>query len=209
MSFREKQAPADWGALEAEWQSQLDTVGLTANRWEQLHDRHQPADLGPGCSGCDGTGGGGVEAEFVGQGGDLGPPGGERGDLVPGDTVDVCETAFDGLPRDTEGLGEVTAGDGPGDVTSGLRVMMQETGIEGLGAAVSRTDVRDHDMVMQLRFKVAVRQMPVGSCPHPVGLRRATDHDGQRPRDPRDRRRRRSFRRRARLRSCDVHRSTT
>jgi conjugative relaxase-like TrwC/TraI family protein len=37
-----KQEPADWDTLEAEWQSQLDTVGLTSDRWDQLRNRQQP-----------------------------------------------------------------------------------------------------------------------------------------------------------------------
>ena len=41
----EKRNPADWATRETERQSQLDTVGLTDHRWEQLCDRHQPADL--------------------------------------------------------------------------------------------------------------------------------------------------------------------
>jgi conjugative relaxase-like TrwC/TraI family protein len=40
-----KQEPADWDTLEAEWQSQLDTVGLTSDRWEQLQQRQQPTTI--------------------------------------------------------------------------------------------------------------------------------------------------------------------
>ncbi len=41
----EKRKPADRATLETERQSQLDTVGLTDHQFEQLCDRHQPADL--------------------------------------------------------------------------------------------------------------------------------------------------------------------
>jgi conjugative relaxase-like TrwC/TraI family protein len=40
-----KQEPADWDTLEAEWQSQLDTVGLTSDRWDQLQHRQQPTTI--------------------------------------------------------------------------------------------------------------------------------------------------------------------
>lgn len=62
-------------------------------------------------------------------------------------------TRADGLPHSTESLGEAASRDGSGDVISDLRVMMREPGVEGLGASVGCTDVRDHHMVMQWRLK--------------------------------------------------------
>ena len=52
--------------------------------------------------------------------------------------------------------------------------MMQQSRIEGLGAAVGGTDVGDHDMVMELRFKVPGRQKSLRRGPNTIGLLRAT-----------------------------------
>ena len=126
----------------------------------------------PGGERCGVSRCGGVEAEFVGERGDLGAPCGEGGDHRPGDAINVGETSFDGLPGDAQLVGEVPTGDGTCDVSGGLGVMMEEARIECLGAPVGGSNVCDDDVVVELRFKVAVRDVPKRRGPNTIGFHR-------------------------------------
>ena len=63
--------------------------------------------------------------------------------------------------------------DGGGVCEEIFGVVMKEAGVEGLGASVGRSDVGDNDVVVELRFEVAVGQVTIGSRPHTIGLLRA------------------------------------
>ena len=61
-------------------------------------------------------------------------------------------------------------GDGPGDVSGGLGVVVEEPRVQRLRATFRCRDVRDDDVVVELWFEVPVRYVAVGGGPDTIGL---------------------------------------